>query len=301
MTKKLSRRKFLANSSLVTAGVALGSRLSGSTPAPGHQDFFNLMEEIRKYPKIDAYCTGIPNMAFADKFGIEKMFVGMPMTFEEWAPDHFRKTNTALIDLMKKHPGRVVGQMTLNPLYRKESLEEIDRCTDAGMVGTRLFFHAKINDPVYEPIIKKLTDLKMIIFVHGEAQLGVGGYEMKYDIGRPHTVSRPEDFVEAAKRYPESLFQFAHIGGGSDWEYMCKCFADYPNIYVDTAGSNNEEYMIDFALQQLGEDRLFFGTDNSYYQSIGKIIASGLTESQKHKLFYGNYQALLKRGGYNGH
>ncbi len=300
MTKKLSRRKFLANSSLVTAGVAFGSRLSGSTPASGQKASFNLMEEVRKYRKIDAYCTGTPNMEFADKFGIEKLFVGMPMTFEPWGPDHFRKTNSALIGLMKKYPGRVIGQMTVNPLYTKESLEEIDRCADAGMVGTRLFYHAKINDPVYHPIIEKLTKLKMIIFVHGEAQLGVGGYQMKYDIGRPHTVSRPEDFVEAAKRFPESMFQFAHIGGGSDWEYMCKCFADCPNIYVDTAGSNNEEYMIDFALRHLGEDRLFFGTDNSYYQSVGKIIASGLTESQRHKLFYGNYQALLKRGGYDG-
>ena len=51
--------------------------------------------------------------------------------------------------------------------------------------------------------------------------------------------------------------------------------------------------MIDFAVQQLGEDRIFFGTDTSYLQSIGKIVASNLTESQKQKIFYKNYDALL--------
>jgi predicted TIM-barrel fold metal-dependent hydrolase len=47
----------------------------------------------------------------------------------------------------------------------------------------------------------------------------------------------------------------------------------------------------------LGEDRLFFASDNSYHQSIGKILASNLTEAQKKKVFFDNYNNLLKKGG----
>ena len=57
--------------------------------------------------------------------------------------------------------------------------------------------------------------------------------------------------------------------------------------------------MIDFAVELLGEDRLFYGADNSYYQSVGKILASNLTESQKRKVFFDNYNNILRKGGRN--
>jgi predicted TIM-barrel fold metal-dependent hydrolase len=55
--------------------------------------------------------------------------------------------------------------------------------------------------------------------------------------------------------------------------------------------------MVDFAVKQLGEDRVFFGSDNCYYQSVGKILASDLTEAQKRKVFFGNYNAILAKSG----
>ena len=203
-----------------------------------------------------------------------------------------------MIKGVKAYPDRLVGEFTINPTYKKEAIDEINRCVDNGLVGTRLYNQVKISDPLYEPIIEKLSELKMIVFMHGECQLGVGGYRMKYDAGKFPSTSTPEDFVAAAKKFPDANFQFAHIGGGGDWECMCKTFEHTPNIYVDTGGSNNEENMIDFALKYLGEDRLFFGTDNSYYQSVGKVLASNLNEGQKRKLFFDNYNALLKKGGF---
>jgi predicted TIM-barrel fold metal-dependent hydrolase len=68
---------------------------------------------------------------------------------------------------------------------------------------------------------------------------------------------------------------------------------------VDTGGSNNEENMIDFAIRYLGEDRIFFGTDNCSHLNVGKILASNATESQKKKIFFENYNNILKKGGHN--
>ncbi len=270
----------------------------GENPTPGNYSY-DITDEVRKFRKIDAYCTAEPNMEIADKLGIDRMFVGKPMRWLDWTPEEFRAANDEMIALMQKYPGRLIGQISVNPLFRKESLEEIDRCVDRGMVGSRLYYQAKINDPVYYPIIEKFAELQMIIFIHGEAEIGVGGYRMKYDVGRPPTISVPEDFAEAAERFPEAIFQFAHIGGGGDWEYMCKAFREFPNIYVDVGGSNNEEGMVDFAVECLGEDRVLFGTDNSYYQGVGKIISANLTDRQKQKIFFDNYNAILKKGGYH--
>jgi hypothetical protein len=190
--------------------------------------------------------------------------------------------------MMKKYPDRFLGQLTLNPIFQKESLEEIKRCIDQGMVGLKVYHQVKINNPLFYPIIEKFIDLKMIILMHAECELGIGGYRMKYDAKVRPNASIPEDFVEVAKRYPEAMFQFAHIGAGGDWEYECKMMKACPNIYVDTSG-----------IKQLGEDRLFFGSDNSYYQGVGKILASNLSETQKKKIFFDNYANMLKKGGYH--
>lgn len=305
VTDSITRRDFTKGLMLSSAAFMLPGN-SAAKERNSQDSDFDLMREVRKYRKIDAYATSNFSsenikyqLEFADRLGIEKLFMANPMTEIEATPEEFRALNDKVAKAVRQYPDRLVGQFTLNPLFRQQSLDEIARCLDLGMTGTRLYHQVKINDKIYEPIIEKLASHHLIIFMHGECQMGVGGYKMKYDVKKRPTISTPDDFAEVATRFPEAMFQFAHLGGGSDWECMCKTFADIPNIFVDTGGSNNEENMIDFALQQLGEDRLIFGTDNSFYQSVGKIIASGMTEVQKKKIFFENYQKILRKGGFN--
>ena len=268
---------------------------------------YDIMKEALKYKKIDAYANAYSQeesakmqIDFADRLGIEKLILAVPVAKKMGeTPKEFRAYNDLVINAVKRYPNRLAGQLTLHPAYLKESLEEIKRCIGEGMVGMKLYNQFKINDPVVYPVIEQFIRYKMIIHVHGESQLGVGGHRMKYDVNNTPTISVPEDFVEIAKRYPEAMFQYAHIGGGGDWEYACKAFKDYPNIYVDTGGSNNDENMVDFAVENLAEDRVFFGCDSSFYQGVGKILSSRLTEMQKRKIFFENYNNLLKLSGRN--
>ena len=80
---------------------------------------------------------------------------------------------------------------------------------------------------------------------------------------------------------------------------MCKAFKGHPNIYVDIGGSNNQEFLVDFAVRTLGEDRVLFGSDSSFYQAAGKVLSSNLTDGQKKKVFFENYRNILKKGGYD--
>ena len=316
MSKLINRRKFIAGTAISAAGVMISDRLFGS-PAGRENSViaaasgagvssYNIMKETLKYRKIDAHVhsdlfNGGPegNVEFAERLGIDKMVISRPITSGEGTPQEFRKYNDLILKAVKKYPDKFIGQLTVNVRYQKESLEEINRCVDQGMVGLKHYHQVKINDPLFYPIIEKMIDLKMIIHLHAHCQLGYAGYRMKYKVQDKPNTSIPEDFVDIAKRYPEAMFQYAHIGGGGDWEYACKSFVNYPNIYVDTSGSNNPENMVDFALEQLGEDRLFFGTDNCYYQSVGKILASNFTEEQKKKVFFDNYNNVLKKSGHN--
>lgn len=309
MLKKINRRKFLSGASLSAAGVMLGGAFKGCTPTR-ESDIasYDIMREVMKYRKIDAHAhVGIhgpgPEEAdriieYADLLGIEWLQISLPGTQVDFTPEEVRKNNDVIHAAMLQHPGRFVGFFTLNPKYQNESMEEIKRCVDMGMAGYKGYIQVKVNSPLYYPVIEKLIDLKMICFMHAECELGVGGYRMKYDVkARPDTTI-PEDMVEAARRYPEAMFQWAHIASG-DFEYICKCIKDYPNIYIDISGSNNEEKQVDFSIEQLGEDRIFFGSDGSYYQAVGKILASDATEDQKKKIFFENYNNILRKGGHH--
>lgn len=308
MPVKINRRKFLASTSLSATGIILSSSLSGCSSRKEEGNIsYNIMNDVMKYRKIDAHAHPDSDLgkqlAIADRLGIEKLQISQPVTnFSGKDPEgmeEVKKNNDIVINAVKQHPDRFIGFFTLNPLFKKESVEEIKRCVDLGLVGYKGYTQAKINDPVYYPIIEKLIELRMIVYMHTFCQLGMGGYRMKYDVGRFRYTTLPEDMVEAARKYPGAIFHFAHIGGGGDWEYECKMLKQCPNIYVDTGGSNNEENIVDFAIRHLGEERIFFGTDGAYIHGVGRVLASAATDDQKRKIFYENYANVLKKGGYN--
>src|SRR5665648_539652 len=310
MSEKINRRKFLTDTSLSVAGIIVASNLAGCTSKKESGILsYDIMKDVMKYRKIDGHAHVLSpndierNLGFADRLGIEKIQISRPVTnfsgTESEGPEVVRECNDIILTAVKQHPDRFIGFFTLNPIYQKESLEEIKRCVDLGIAGYKGYTQVKVNNPLYYPIIEKLIDLNMIVFMHTFCQLGMAGYRMKYDIGRAPNTTTPEDMVDAAERYPQAMFHFAHIAGGGDWEYECKMLKNCPNIYVDTGGSNNEENIIDFAIKHLGEDRIFFGTDNCYHHGVGKVLASDTTEAQKRKIFFENYNNVLRKGGRN--
>lgn len=307
MSKTLNRRKFFRDTAFSAAGIMLGSKLYGSeSGGSGSSSSFDIMKETMKYRKINAHehvlgGTLESQLDLADRLGIEKLEISRPISAGGKSlatPEEFRAANDVVLQAMKKYPDRYLGSFFINPLFGKESLEEINRCVEEGMIGLKVYNQVKIHDPLFYPVIEKMIDLKMSILMHAHCGIGVGGKKTKYGNSQPNA-SVPEDFVEAAKRYPEAIFQYAHTGGGGDWEYACKMFRDYPNIYADTSGSNNEGNMIDFALKYLGENRLFYGSDGSFYQSIGTVLSAKLTETQRKKIFFENYNNILRKIGRN--
>ena len=302
----MHRRSFFKGAVLSSAGSIFGAGLTGvdivknGTPTTS----FNIMEEVRKYKKIDAHAhvalTPNPSpgweLDFAERLHITKLIASKPVNRNlEATPEQFRACNDKVIECMGLAPDKIIGQMTLNPRFQKESLEEIKRCIDAGMYGLKVYSHVNINDPLFYPIIEKFIDLKMIILMH----VGVGRSRIIFDPGETRSTSVAEDFVAVAKRYPEAMFQFAHLAGGGDWEGACKTLKHSPNVFVDISGSNNDANIVDFAMENLGEDRILFGCDNSFYQGVGHVLAATLTESQRKKIYFENYNDILRKSGRN--
>ena len=304
----INRRKFMANTALSLAGVVASGQLvkcsSRKEPEPeaaGGPAPFDLMKEVMAHRKIDAHAhvyftddSPAVQLDFADRLGIDKLVVSRPMTpGSKGLPEEFIRCNDLVLKAAKNHPDRLIAQPTLNPRYPKESMREIERCVDAGSVGLKVYNHVKINDPLFYPIIERFIDLKMIILMH----VGIGKSRITYDPGEPENVSIPEDFADVAGRYPEAMFQFAHLAGGEDWEDACNTLKNSPNVYLDLSGSNNDANIVDFARECVGVDRLLFGCDNSFYQGVGHVFAANLTAEERDKIFFGNYNNILRKSG----
>jgi predicted TIM-barrel fold metal-dependent hydrolase len=298
----MNRRKFFARAAVSASALAVGSHLmafsekKGKKPGDG-----NLMKEVLKYRKIDSHAhvfftedSPDTQIEFADRLGIEKLVISRPMApGGAGKPEEFIKCNNLVLEAVKRYPDRFIGQPTINPTYPKESMEELKRCKDLGMVGLKLYNHVKLNDPLFYPVIEKFIDWKMIILMH----VGIGKSRVEFDSREPENVTIPEYFIDVSKRYPEAMFQLAHLGGGIDWLNACKAVKDLPNVFVDASGSNNAGGMFDFAMEYIGEDRLFFGCDNSFFQGVGTVLSANLTERQRQKIFFENYNNILRKAG----
>src|SRR5690625_924929 len=137
----------------------------------------DFMKEVMSYFKIDAHAHvysgsdfDLPEkvVAHADRLGINKLMISCYLhPFTKGTPEEVRTANDKVISCIKKFPERFIGTVVLNPVYQKESLEEIKRCRDAGMIGLgELYNQTKINDPLYYSIIEKCIDLNWNIMMH---------------------------------------------------------------------------------------------------------------------------------------
>ncbi|KAB7530098.1 amidohydrolase family protein [Flagellimonas olearia] len=309
---KMGRRKFLGNSSAAFLGMGVtgistlkamenqpvGMHSSDHSGLFQERGFEAMVQKAIQYKKIDAHNhTGnFPDMIESmDRVGIQ--WAAISDLQGKNTPENFRKSNDVVLKAVKQYPGRFLGKCRINPGYTKEALEEIDRCVDQGMVMLgELYDEYKANDPVYYPIIERCIDHKVPILIHSANILGLWreGYPK---VGSSINTSIADHFVDIGKRYPEALIICGHIGGGGDWEYVCRVLRNAPTVYLDTSGSVSDEGMIDMAVEHLGVDRLLFATDVNYETGVGKIMSANLTEKERKKIFFENFNNLLKPAG----
>ena len=292
----------MANAALSAVGLMLGSKLDGATAEKdAKMSSYDIMKDVMKYRKIDTHMHAkeanfAPMIDIGERLGIQKMV----MVNHAYPPfpgmDAYRAINNIAIAAVKQHPERFIGFFTLNPNYPKDSMEEMKRCLDNGLIGYKGYTEVKVSDPLYYPIIEKCIEHKLLVHIHSECD---GYFRRKYDISVAPNASLPEDYVIAAKRYPQAVFEYAHIGTGNDFEWACKVLKECPNIYVNAGASDNEETLIDTVLKHFDENKIFFASDGSYYQAVGKILASSATDAQRKKIFWDNYVNLMKKGGHN--
>jgi len=307
----IDRRRFLSQTGITVLGASMPGILRGNPPDIRPDDkndataasafkrggWKDMVNEGLKYRKLDAH-NHVRNNAAAlneacERLGITRAACSIT---NGRTPQAIKDNNDIVIKAMREFPNRILGQCYINPVFAKEALEEIDRCVDQGMVMLGELYEAyKINDPLYYPVIERCIKHKIPLMLHGVSTLG--NWRKGYLPTNSANASVPEDYVDIGKRYPEAMIICGHIGGGGNWEYVARVLSEAPSIYLDTSGSVSDEGMMDMAIKYLGVDRLLFATDINYETGVGKIMWANIPESDKKKIFFDNFNNLLRKAG----
>lgn len=310
----MDRKRFLGYGAAALAGSMMpgisgessAATLSGTEEMEGEQrgNHMDMIRESFTYRKIDLHNHINESSRSAALIDESCERLGIDWTacsnLRGRTPQQMREHNDVVLDAMRQFPNRILGSCYVNPGWPKEALEEIDRCIDQGMVLVGEQYDSyKINDPVYYPIIEKCIDLKVPIMMHAAATLGNWRPEFWRHGDNPLSTSTAEDFIDVSERYPEAMVICGHVGGGGDWEHMISVLREAPTIYMGTSGSVCDDRMIDMAVEYLGVDRVLYATDVNYENSVGKIMDADLTDEERKKIFFDNFNNLLKPAGNN--
>lgn len=219
------------------------------------------------------------HIAAMDKFGIEKSCVSWWQIMN--APD---EGNVEISNAVKRYPDRLFGFAVINPRWLQGAVDEIDRArNDSGMVGLKLHpdacqFHA--DSHIMNPVMERAIEYNFPMLFHCE---GVGAY------------SSAAKMENLAKRFPEATIILAHMGLTA-WFETITMAALYDNLILDTAASRNWYRIINFAIEQVGEDRIVWGSDfpaTNIGPEMAKITEADITDAQKSKLLGENAARIL--------
>jgi len=214
-----------------------------------------------------------------DKYGIDKACCNY---WDIQADAH--KGNDLIAEFAKRYPDRIIGFACIHPRWYKTAVQEVERgVTQLNMKGLKLHpaansYHA--NSPLVFPVVEKAIELGLPMLFHS-------GHD---------EYSHPHNLGDLAKRYPEATIIMAHMGEEAVIEGI-EVARQYENIFLDTAGIVNNFHILHQAVDRVGEDRIFFGTDYVACNpgpEIAKVRDVDLPDRQVEKIMGENLAKLLE-------
>ncbi|MDP6778963.1 MAG: amidohydrolase family protein [Candidatus Latescibacteria bacterium] len=258
------------------------------------------VEKWIRYPKIDAHChagggeePGDSLVANQEPLGVKEMWCSQLVGGGRIAPmDAVRERNDAVMGAVTRHPTRIRGLCFVIPGYYNEALAEVERCLDAGFIGIKLYNQYRICDPAVGPVLDLAAERRIPILEHA-------GYPSAPEFREKQPlISHGEHFAEASEKHPDTMMIHAHIGGGGDWERTIRAMRyASPNVYCDVSGSNLDDGQVELAVEELGAERVLYGSDGTMSGCVGKVIDATVTDEERELIFWGNAERVLAAQG----
>lgn len=226
----------------------------------------------------------------ASRFGVTRLFVsclGSPPLNYSPTLDLCRAANRVISRAVRRYPDRVIGYCYVNPCYEAEALSEFRTCIEQlGLRGLKLWMSCYCDDPRVYPLIEQAVAYNTPVLIHTWSIVG----------GSKPNESEARHVARLASRYPEVTIIMAHISG--DWQLALPIVQPYPNVHVDTSGTDPEIGQFEAAVRMLGPERVLYGSDipiRDLGSQIAKILGAEIDTDARSLLLWGNLERLVGR------
>jgi predicted TIM-barrel fold metal-dependent hydrolase len=191
----------------------------------------------------------------------------------------WKRGNDLVIDAAQRFPDKIFGYITVNAHEPESVLPECERCWDGGCRGLKLHTNQgpHYDDPVLEPALAFANEKGCPILCH------VWGWEL--------------DHMEALfPRYPDCTWILAHAGSEKRERYI-EVVTRYPNTILETCYSVCLKGLMEWLVQEAGDDNVMWGSDLNFMGSphqLGRVLFADLSEESKKKLLCDNARRVFK-------
>ncbi len=205
-----------------------------------------------------------------------------------------REGNASTLAMVDYAPDRFFGMVFVNPALPAAAVaEELDLFLPMPQFrAIKLELDINCRDPRLDLVMEKAREYGVPVLHHSWY---VNVWSMKgEDFERQRHRSEPHDVVDLARRFPDVPIIMAHMEGSGIRGILD--VADQPNIVVDTSGSQPFSGTLEFALQTLGSERLFFGSDmtgRGMESQLGRIYGTPMSQQERDNLLFGNARQLF--------
>jgi len=179
--------------------------------------------------------------------------------------------NADVAELTRTDP-RVFGAITVNPNRREASVAEIDRyAADDRFVAVKLhpdYCGVPADAPESLAVIAEAARRGLPLFLHTWGQAGV------------------ESACAVARAFPDMGVFLFHMGGNA-WRHAIERAREHPNLMLEIISTIPEARRIKEAVETLGAERVFFGTDMTLLTpafAFGLLDSAGLAGADREKV-----------------
>jgi predicted TIM-barrel fold metal-dependent hydrolase len=207
-----------------------------------------------------------------------------------WREKDIIRAAERTLDIISKYPDKFFTLLWLNPILPAEfNIKMIERYIVNGPIdGVKLHIQMNTRDKRMEPLAEAIQAHGIPVLIHAWYKT-VQKYKYECD---------PSDIADLASRFPEMKILMAHLTGCR--KRGVQDIKKYKNIWIDTAGSQAEDGFLEYAIDELGADRILFGSDfdiRDIATQLGRIYSVDMDDKTREKILSGNALKFFTKGG----
>lgn len=215
----------------------------------------------------------------AEHYGIEKILISA-LGSHYPDRDEVRYLNEQTEKLIREDK-LFGGYVTVSPEH-DNALEVLKKGIETqGMIGLKIWVSCLCDDKCCDPLYAYCAENQIPVLIH----------VFKKTVGQLPCEATGVHMVNAACRHPDTRFIMAHLGGNS--YHGVRLIRDLPNVWTDFSGGCCRASDVPYAVEQLGAERIVFGTDNAYAMNLGQVLDAGLSQEQRELILWKNTAELF--------